>query len=122
MFWSITHDALVNSAREFARKMGSILGIDFVDVFFQEIWTACPAQEATGFPLGIYIEDVSRGDPRFAGSNFLLTVYFYSRLYKFNPTTPIIISTTSARVIKRSLDAYYTFPPETKVCGIWQRG
>ncbi|CCC14296.1 unnamed protein product [Sordaria macrospora k-hell] len=54
-FWSIIDARQVKTAREFASKMGSILGVDFVDVSFEATWAASPPLEARGLSLTEFI-------------------------------------------------------------------
>ncbi|KAJ4402242.1 hypothetical protein N0V85_005352 [Neurospora sp. IMI 360204] len=56
---AIGTDRQVKTAREFAGKMGSILGVDFVDVSFEATWAASPPPEARGLSLPEFIKHVS---------------------------------------------------------------
>ncbi|KAK3946710.1 amidase signature domain-containing protein [Pseudoneurospora amorphoporcata] len=55
-FWNIMDARQVKTAREFAGKMGSILGVDFVDVSFEATWAASPPPEARGLSLPEFIK------------------------------------------------------------------
>ncbi|KAM4057223.1 amidase [Hirsutella rhossiliensis] len=58
-FWNIIEDDQINTARDFANKVASVLNISGDDVSFEEAWTKSPPAEANGASLLEFITEAT---------------------------------------------------------------